>query len=140
MPIVYITRRESFSAAHRLHAPALSDEENQRIFGKCNHIHGHGHNYDVEVTVKGMVDPLTGMVMNITDLKIAMKDVLKDLDHRHLDMDVLYFKTRPSTAENIAIYIWEMLEPRIPAQAHLHEVRVEETRNNTAIYRGEHQL
>ena len=88
-PLVYLTRREIFSACHRLHSTKLSDEENLEIFSKCNNLNGHGHNYVVEVTVKGYLDDATGMVMNITDLKkIIDISVMKPLDHKHLDKDV----------------------------------------------------
>uniref|UniRef100_A0A915KXW4 6-pyruvoyl tetrahydrobiopterin synthase n=1 Tax=Romanomermis culicivorax TaxID=13658 RepID=A0A915KXW4_ROMCU len=87
-PIVYVTRVESFSACHRLHNPALSDEDNKKIFSKCNNPNGHGHNYKVEVTVKNKVDPATGMSINITDLKEYIKQVVDQLDHKNLDKDV----------------------------------------------------
>ncbi|GAB6032459.1 hypothetical protein CHUAL_011096 [Chamberlinius hualienensis] len=89
---VYITRIESFSASHRLHSTQLSDDENAKLFGKCNNPNGHGHNYSVYVTVKGQADPVTGMVMNITDLKQSIFKVIDDLDHKNLDKDVPYFK------------------------------------------------
>ncbi|EGD79842.1 6-pyruvoyl tetrahydrobiopterin synthase, variant [Salpingoeca rosetta] len=92
-PVCYISRVESFSACHRLHSIHLSDEENKRIFGKCNNPNGHGHNYKVEVTLRGSVDPKTGMVINLVDLKQYMKKAIMDtMDHKHLDLDVPYFK------------------------------------------------
>lgn len=133
--IGYISRTESFSAAHRLCIKSLSDEENHRLFGKCSHLNGHGHNYRVEVTVKGKIDPGTGMVADIAELKRAIWEAaLTHLDHRNLDMDVFFFKNHTSTVENVAVYIWERLNPRIPG---LYEVSVHETDNNRAIYRGE---
>ncbi|KAI9002250.1 hypothetical protein BC832DRAFT_593561 [Gaertneriomyces semiglobifer] len=143
MPKAYLTRTEHFSAAHRLHSPSLSDEDNLRIFGKCNHKSGHGHNYKVEVTVKGDIDPHSGMILNITVLKdLILKHVLTHLDHRNLDVDVAYFKDKASTAENIAVFVWKSLEGRIKELAdardvRLWEVRLEETERNVVVYRGE---
>ncbi|XP_072339185.1 6-pyruvoyl tetrahydrobiopterin synthase isoform X2 [Scyliorhinus torazame] len=90
--MVMVTRVESFSAAHQLHSNCLNAEENKRIYGKCNNPNGHGHNYKVEVTVRGEVNPLTGMVINITELKEHMQEaIIKPLDHKNLDKDVPYF-------------------------------------------------
>ncbi|XP_034936022.1 6-pyruvoyl tetrahydrobiopterin synthase [Chelonus insularis] len=136
-PIAYLTRKESISCAHRLHSPHLTDEENQSIYGKCNNLWGHGHNYTVEVTVRGPVNPTTGMVMNITDLKCYMKKVLMEqLDHKNLDQDVPYFKTTVSTTENLAIYIFDELKTLMPDPSLLYEVKVFETDKNTVSYRG----
>ena len=83
-----LTRIESLSVAHRLHSPHLSADENARIFGKCNNPNGHGHNYKLEVTVEGTVDPVTGIIVNMTDLKDLIKvSVLDVFDHTHLDLD-----------------------------------------------------
>ncbi|KAI8922511.1 hypothetical protein DFJ77DRAFT_424725 [Powellomyces hirtus] len=137
MPIVYLSRREHFSAAHRLHSPKLSDAENLAIYGKCNHKHGHGHNYKVEVVVKGELDPTTGMVLNITELKECMKVAIMDvMDHKNLDMDIEYFHDKPSTAENIAVFMWISLAKILP-KGELHEIVLHETDNNVVIYRGE---
>lgn len=136
LPIVYITRKESFCASHRLHNPKLSDEENRSIFGKCNNKNGHGHNYTIKVTVCGPVDPITGMVMNLTDLKKHMNSVLDPLDHKNLDLDIAYFADVCSTAENIAVYIWNGLLKLLP-EGLLYEVKVNETGKNSARYRGE---
>lgn len=136
LPMVYITRKESFSASHRLHSSKLSDEENRSIYGKCNNENGHGHNYTVKVTIRGPVDPITGMVMNLTDLKKHMECVLQPLDHKNLDMDVLFFADTCSTAENVAVYIWNNLTKLLP-EGLLYEVKVNETGKNSARYRGE---
>ncbi|CAF1010358.1 unnamed protein product [Adineta steineri] len=112
MPKVYLTRRETFSTAHRLHSSYLSDEDNMRIFDKCNNPNGHGHNYVLEVTVFGHVDARTGMVMNIADLKYLIQEhVLKFVDHKHLDKDVDYFRETKtvSTTENLAVFIWQQI-------------------------------
>ncbi|KAH3884334.1 6-pyruvoyl tetrahydrobiopterin synthase-like isoform X2 [Dreissena polymorpha] len=136
-PVVYIQRTETFSACHRLHSSALDADENRRIFGKCNNPNGHGHNYRLEVTLRGPVDASTGMVMNLVDLKNHMEGaVLSVLDHKNIDKDVPYFKDTVSTAENIAIFIWDRLEELIP-DGLLYEVKLHETDKNVAIYRGE---
>lgn len=137
-PIVYLTRKESISSCHRLHSNFLSEEKNQEIYGKCNNFWGHGHNYTVEVTVRGPLDPVTGMVMNISDLKVYMKNVLMErLDHKNLDKDVPYFKNVVSTTENLAIYIYNELKKEMPKPDLLYEVKIFETDNNIVYYRGE---
>ncbi|XP_060558460.1 6-pyruvoyl tetrahydrobiopterin synthase-like [Ruditapes philippinarum] len=136
-PIVYISRSDCFSACHRLNNNNLSDEDNQATFGKCNNPKGHGHNYKVEVTLRGPVDPVTGMVINLTDLKAYMeKAFMSTLDHKNLDLDVDYFKDKVSTAENIAVYIWERMDEQLTPGL-LYEVKVHETEKNITIYRGE---
>ncbi|TPX33891.1 hypothetical protein SmJEL517_g03310 [Synchytrium microbalum] len=135
--VAYITRIESFSAAHRLNANLLSKEDNLAIFGKCNHENFHGHNYKVEVTIKGEIDSTTGMVVNLTDLKLWMQKAIIDvLDHKNIDMDVPHFRDRPSTAENIAVFIWQSLEG-ILTVGQLHKVKLFETEKNVVTYRGE---
>ena len=139
-PIVYISRTESFSACHRLHSPALTDHENQQLYGKCNNPNGHGHNYKVEVTLRGPVDPKTGMVANLSDLKLWMERAfMATLDHKNLDKDVVYFRDVVSTVENIAVYIWErmMIEALGDDGKLVYEVKVHETDKNVASYRGE---
>lgn len=138
-PVVYITRIETFSACHRLHSLQLDEEENKAIFGKCNNPNGHGHNYKVEVTLKGPVDPVTGMVMNIVDLKVFMqKAIMETLDHRNIDKDVPYFKDKVSTTENLAVFIWVELQKHLPPNQ-LYEVKIHETDKNVVYYRGEFQ-
>ncbi|XP_014213793.1 6-pyruvoyl tetrahydrobiopterin synthase [Copidosoma floridanum] len=140
IPIAYLTRKESISSCHRLHSTQLSDEDNKIIYGKCNNFWGHGHNYTVEVTVRGPVDPKTGMVMNISDLKVYMKKVLMDqLDHKNLDKDVPYFKNVVSTTENVAIYIFDEIKKLLPKPELLYEIKIYETDNNIVIYKGEKQ-
>ncbi|XP_058797309.1 6-pyruvoyl tetrahydrobiopterin synthase [Phymastichus coffea] len=137
-PIAYLTRKESISSCHRLHSSQLSDAENQNIYGKCNNFWGHGHNYTVEVTVRGPVDLKTGMVMNISDLKVYMKKILMDqLDHKNLDKDVPYFKNIVSTTENVAIYVFDEIKKLLSKPELLYEVKIYETDNNVVIYRGE---
>lgn len=137
MALVYITRKAGFSASHRLHSNALSDAENKAIFGKCNNPNGHGHNYVLEVTVKGEVDPKNGMVMNLVDLKKAMEEaIINEVDHKHLNYDVPVFKEINPTAENMVVVFWKLLEMHLP-KGLLHEVKLFETENNVAVYRGE---
>nr|XP_031847145.1 6-pyruvoyl tetrahydrobiopterin synthase isoform X2 [Nomia melanderi] len=121
-PIAYLTRKETISSCHRLHSDNLSEEENKNVYGKCNNYWGHGHNYTVEVTVRGPVDSVTGMVMNLSDLKSYMKTILMEqLDHKNLDKDVLYFKDVVSTTENVAIYIFNELKNLMPNPKLLYE-------------------
>lgn len=115
----------------------LSDEENRKVFGKCNHVNGHGHNYTVEVSLRGPVDRKTGMVMNLTELKVIMDDaIMKPLDHKNIDKDVLYFNAVPSTAENIAVFIYDGVRERLDRPELLFEVKLYETDKNFVVYRG----
>jgi len=138
-PIVEITRREEFSASHRLHNPALSDAENLRLYGICNNRNGHGHNYELEVTVRGVVPPETGMVMNLLDLmRILAEEVLSHVDHKHLNHDVPFLEGVIPTAENITIALWELIEPRIQTfeGCRLHKIKLWESRSDWVEYRG----
>jgi 6-pyruvoyltetrahydropterin/6-carboxytetrahydropterin synthase len=129
-------RRYRFSASHRLHTAHLSEEENFRVFGKCNNPYGHGHNYVVEVSLSGDVDPATGMIANLADLDaFVQRHVLEDFDHRSLNEDVLAFRDTVPTTENVCIEIFERLKS-FPA-ARLERVRVEETGKNSFEYAGE---
>ena len=136
--IVEITRREEFSASHRLHDPSLSDEENRRLYGICNNPRGHGHNFELEVTVRGEVAE-TGMVMNLMDLmRILQEDMLPQVDHKHLNHDVPFLEGVIPTAENIAIALWGLIEPRIQTfeGCRLHKIKLWESRSNSVEYRG----
>jgi len=135
--MIYVTRRAEFSAAHFYHNPNLSPEENRRIFGKCNNPHGHGHNYTLEVTVAGEVDPTTGMVLDLKDLKkILEQEVLQVMDHRFLNKEVPAFATAIPTTENIAIEIWKLLAPKLTF-GKLHRIRLYETPDLFVDYYGE---
>ena len=135
--MVYLTRKAEFSASHFYHNPAFTPAENQRIFGKCNNPNGHGHNYTLEVTVKGNVNPRSGFVVDLKDLKDIMnREVLDVLDHRFLNKEVAEFANQIPTTENIAINIWQRLQPRLQA-AQLHRVRVYETPDLFVDYYGE---
>ena len=135
--MVYLTRRTTFSASHRLWSNALSEAENYAVYDKCANPNGHGHNYVLEVTVRGNVDPHTGMVLNLTDMKrITNEQVINWVDHKHLNYDVPWLEGVIPTAEMLAIKFWERLESSFPPGL-LYEVTLHETENNSAVYRGE---
>lgn len=126
-----------FSAGHRLHNPELSDADNREIYGLCNNPSGHGHNYGLEVTVKGEVDPRTGYVLDLKRLKrVVEQEVLQDVDHANLNLDVPWMEGVIPTAENIAVQVWGRLEAALPRGV-LESVRVWETERNYVEYRGE---
>lgn len=135
---MYITRRETFSAAHRLFRPEWSDEENLDVFGKCSNPSWHGHNYVLFVTVKGEVDPETGFVLNLKYLsKIIQTFVIEQLDHKNINLEVPFMAGRLASTENLAIGIWEQLiKPIEELGAMLHCVRIEETEKNCVSYYG----
>lgn len=130
----YLTVSAHFSAAHRLALPNLSDEENDRVYGKCARPNGHGHNYQVEVTVKGDVDPRTGMLVDLVALQGAIAHhVIEPFDHTFLNKDLPYFKAVVPTAENIVIRICHLLrQPVADIGATLHKVKLIESHNNSA--------
>jgi 6-pyruvoyltetrahydropterin/6-carboxytetrahydropterin synthase len=125
-----LTRRYDFAASHRLHAPQLTAQENQRIYGKCNHPYGHGHNYALEVTVTGPLDSATGMIANLGDLDpFVNREVLAAFDQKNLNEEVPEFRTEVPTTENVCREIFRRLQ-NFPA-AHLERVRIEETSKNS---------
>jgi 6-pyruvoyltetrahydropterin/6-carboxytetrahydropterin synthase len=133
-PIAHLGRRYHFSASHRLHAEALSEEQNRATFGKCNNPYGHGHNYVVEVVFAGPVDPSTGMVTNLADLDgFAQRELLDCYDHKNLNL-LQEFQHRVSTTENLAVEVWRIFEAY--PHARLVRVHVEETGNNSFDYFG----
>jgi 6-pyruvoyltetrahydropterin/6-carboxytetrahydropterin synthase len=135
--MVYLTRRVSFSASHRLWSNQLAEAENFAIYEKCANPNGHGHNYVLEVTLQGIPDPQTGMVVNLTELKGAMNEqVVKWVDHKHLNYDVPWLEGCIPTTEVLAIKFWERLAGVLPTGM-LYEVKLYETENNLASYRGE---
>ncbi|MCW8811142.1 MAG: 6-carboxytetrahydropterin synthase [Ignavibacteriaceae bacterium] len=134
---VYLTRRETFAAAHRLFKPELSDKENFELFGKCSNPNWHGHNYTLEVTVAGEVDSSTGFVLDIKKLKeIILENVISKVDHKNLNLDTDFMKGIIPTSENITIAIWNQLEDKIPG-GKLYSVKLYETENNYFEYKGE---
>jgi 6-pyruvoyltetrahydropterin/6-carboxytetrahydropterin synthase len=135
--MVFLTRKAEFSASHYYHNPEFSPEENQRIFGKCNNPNGHGHNYTLEVTVKGEVDPRSGFVVDLKQLKdIMYREVIEALDHRFLNKEIPEFSTAIPTTENLAISIWNRLQAKLKVAA-LHRIRVYETPDLFVDYYGE---
>lgn len=135
--MVYITRRAEFSASHYYHNPDLSPEDNRRIFGKCNNPYGHGHNYVLEVTVAGPVNPVTGMVADLKELKVVIEqEVIQLLDHRFLNKEIPVFATTLPTTENIAVEIWKLLAPKLKLGT-LHQIRLYETPDLYVDYFGE---
>ena len=114
MPLVTVTRRLRFNAAHRVHNPALSDEENRRLFGKCNNPNWHGHNYKLEVSVTGAIDERTGYVIDLGVLKRIVEDeVISQLDHRNMNIDVPFMRGVIPTSENIVVACWRQLAPAL---------------------------
>jgi len=135
--MIYVTRREVFSASHRIYNPNLSDEENFKIYGKCSNPNGHGHNYTIEVTVVGEINENTGYLIDLSQLKkIIRENVINKLDHKNLNLDVEFLKDKIPTAENILIGIWNQLVDKIPA-GKLYSIKLYETENNYVEYRGE---
>jgi 6-pyruvoyltetrahydropterin/6-carboxytetrahydropterin synthase len=134
--MVYLTRRTTFSAAHRLWSNHLTEEENIALYDKCANPNGHGHNYILEVTVRGNPEPRTGMVLNLTDLKQVINEhVIDRVDHKHLNYDVPWLEGSIPTTEMLVIKFWERLEGALPLGL-LYEVKLYETDNNIASYRG----
>ena len=135
--LVYLSRRYRFAASHRLYAPELSEDENQRIFGKCANPYGHGHNYQVVVTVAGEVDAETGMCCDLRALDdVVARHVVNRYDHRYLNLDVEDYVDLVPTGENIARCIWGLLDGRVPG-VRLSRVKLVETRDNSFEYAGE---
>ena len=132
MATVRLTRNYRFSASHRLHLPELSDEENRRLFGKCNNPYGHGHNYVLAITVEGAVDPATGLVIDPAALDtIVHREVVAPYDHKYLNYDLPDFATMTATTENIAANIRDRLRAAWPASfPALANIRVQETKRN----------
>lgn len=129
-------RRYHFSASHRLHSPRLSEDENWRVYGKCNNPYGHGHNYVVEVAVSGPVRAETGMIANLVDLDAFVeREVIEPFDHTYLNEEIAAFQEVVPTTENVCIEIYNRL--RSFPGAKLERVRVEETGNNSFEYAGE---
>lgn len=132
-----VTARLTFSAAHRLHNPAYDADWNRRTYDKCDNPRGHGHNYALEVSVRGKIDPATGMVIDLKRLKDIMRERVVDrVDHTSLNDDVDFLRGVIPTAENLARAFWQQLAPAIPS-GELYEVVLHETERNSVRYRGE---
>ena len=135
-PLVYLTRRETFSAAHRLWADDLSEQENRDLFGPCAYDHGHGHNYVLEVTLRGPVDPKTGILINLKEIRDVVQElIVGDVDHRHLNHDASLTRGINPTAENLVVLFWAVLHKHFADM--LYEVRLRETEKNWVTYYGE---
>ncbi len=133
---VTVSRKAHFNAAHRLHVEDWSDDKNKTLFGKCSNPNFHGHNYEIIVDVTGEVDQITGVVIDLKVLKDIIKDEVEELlDHKNLNMDVLYFKKVIPTAENICIFIWNILRDKISKDNEL-AVTLYETPRNFVKYSG----
>jgi len=136
---ISLTRRYHFAASHRLHSLALSMDENERIYGKCNSPYGHGHNYAVEVTITGPVDPDTGMIANLGDLDpFVQREVIEAFDYKYLNEDVPEFLAMVPTTENVCREIYRRLTKFSPAR--IERVRIEETSKNSFEYTGEQSV
>jgi 6-pyruvoyltetrahydropterin/6-carboxytetrahydropterin synthase len=132
---IELGRRYRFAASHRLHTKKLGEEENSRIYGKCNNPYGHGHNYVLEIRVSGEIDPATGMLANLADLDAFVdREVIEPFDQRSLNEDVAAFREKVPTTENLCIEIFERLK-KFP-KAKLETVRIQETANNSFEYSG----
>ena len=138
MPEVRVTRRLHFSAAHRLFRSDWSEARNAEVFGDCSHPNWHGHNYELEVTVAGEVDPETGFVMDLKDLRdLVQSRVVQDVDHRNLNLDVAWMQGRLPSTENFVVAIWDRLLGGLPAGVRLDRILLEETPRNFVEYTGE---
>jgi 6-pyruvoyltetrahydropterin/6-carboxytetrahydropterin synthase len=136
MPEVTVTRRLTFNAAHRVHNPALSPAENESLFGRCNNPNWHGHNYTLEVSVTGPIDPTTGYVIDLAQLKtLVTETVVNHVDHKNFNLDVPFMNNVNPTSENIIVAFWARIAPRI-APARLTRLKMWETENNSVEYDG----
>ncbi len=134
--MIFVTRREIFSSSHRIYNPDFSENENERVFGKCSNPNGHGHNYTLEVTVAGEVDTKTGYVIDLKLLKeIIIENVIQKVDHKNLNLDVDFLKGKIPTSENICTGIWNQLINKIPS-GKLYSIKLYETENNYVEYKG----
>jgi len=134
-PIAHLTRRYRFSASHRLHSNQLSEDENWRVYGKCNNDFGHGHNYHLEVTVAGPVDAVTGMVVNPADLDtVVRQEVLGPFDHTNLNLDSPCFRDLVPTSENLLLEIAGRLSAHWTGPGRLVKVKLQETGKNFFEY------
>ncbi len=136
--MIYLTRREQFSAAHRMFRPDWSDEKNFEVFGKCSNPNWHGHNYVLKVTVKGEISDDQGFVMNLEKLKKIIRErIIEKIDHRNINLDVDFMKHKIPTTENLVMAIWDQMKPTIEKEGvSLHCIRIEETENNSVDYYG----
>ena len=137
--MVYVTRRETFNAAHKLYRADWSKKKNDDIFGPCANPNWHGHNYTLFVTVKGKVSKDTGFVINLKELSTIIREhIIAHVDHKNFNMDVPFMKGILPSAENIAIAFWKILAPKVAKMGgKLHSIKLQETENNYTEYFGE---
>ena len=134
--MIFITRRAEFSAAHTLANPELSDAENAALYGPCAHPQGHGHNYTLDVTLAGQVNPKTGMLIDLKEVKQIIHDkIIVEVDHRNLNCDPEFLQGVIPTAENVAMRCFEVLDAALP-EGVLYRVRLYESPRNFADYYG----
>ena len=134
--MISVTRKSHFNAAHRLHNNEWSDEKNNNFYGLCNNKNYHGHNYDLEVTVKGEIDPESGYLVDMKVLNnIIEENICKKFDHKNLNLDTTEFKNLIPTAENIAVVIWNILREKIDKKLKL-SIKLFETPRNFVEYSG----
>jgi 6-pyruvoyltetrahydropterin/6-carboxytetrahydropterin synthase len=137
--MIYITRRERFNAAHRLFRTDFDDDKNYEVFGKCSNPNWHGHNYELFVTIKGDINPQTGFLVNLNDLKAVVKEKVTDkLDHKNLNTEVDFLSGKFTSTEVLCVSIWKQLSEEVKKLgASLHKIKVVETENNFVEYYGE---
>jgi len=138
LKMIYITRRERFNAAHKLYREEWTDEQNREIFGKCSNPNWHGHNYELFVTIKGDINPETGFVIDLKELKRIITVYVTDvLDHKNINLDVNFMKGKMASTEVLAVAIFDVLEPHVKKEgAILHSIKLYETENNFVEYFG----
>lgn len=136
--MVYLTRLEHFNAAHKLYNPGWSKEQNDMVFGVCANENWHGHNYDLYVTIKGEPNPDTGFLMDVKKLKILIKEqVINKVDHKNLNLDVDFMQGKMCSTENLAMGIWQQLQPHLPPHVSLHCIKLYETARIYVEYFGD---
>ena len=136
--MIYLTRREKFSAAHRMYKKEWSDSKNQEVFGDCSNPNWHGHNYILFVTVKGNINSETGYLVNLKTLgSIIRENVIQKIDHKNMNLEVDFMNGKVTSSENLAVSIWEVLDPNVKMLGvELHKIKIEETENNFIEYFG----
>lgn len=136
-PVIFVTRKAHFNAAHKLYNPLWDKERNEAVFGKCANANWHGHNFDLYVTIKGRPSVDTGFVMDLKVLKhLIENEVVAHLDHKNLNVDVPFLQNILPSVENIAIAIWEILKDKLPEGVKLHKILLYETERNFVEYFG----
>ena len=138
MNTIYITRRETFNAAHKLWQEEWSEEKNWEVFGKCSNANWHGHNFELFVTIKGQPDPQTGFIFDAKKLSSIVRERIVDkVDHRNLNVDVDFMQGKLCSIEHFVMAIWKELEPALPPQVKLHALKLIETPRIYVEYFGE---